>query len=264
MVSIAVLMIPYSRSLIVTEIYKEMNKKQSILTKEGIYFNIPSGAETKQKDWFNQMIWFHDSEGFSRYMNKNLDMTVLYAYGAFNSVFGTSEYYDAQSPFYGAFYGGYAVRDMENPLIPFGFDSEGRIVESEVESIPLYDQKYLVLPALGCTQDKVFSTQDHRVEEGIRYAGYAGWTRVDSRVRTNGPAHRRQGFNIGYLQYGMPLGPSDKNKQDFAPEWFYGRMYIRYFQEYKMTICLYVICKDMKTIEACDRELLSKTTIKGN
>ncbi len=258
-----VMVMPYSRSFMVTEIYKEMNRNQSILTKEGIHFNIPSGSRTKEKDWFNQMIWFHDSGGFSRYMNRNLDMTVLYTYGAFNSVFGTSMYYEEQSPFYGAFYGGYAVRDMDKPWEPFGFDTSGRIVNSEIESIPLYDQKYLVLPALGCTQEKVFNTQDHIIVKDRTYAGYTGWTRVDSRIRTNGPAHRRQGFHRGYLQYGMPLEPTEKGKKDFAPQWFYGRMYIRYFEEYQITICLYVMCKDLKTVDACDKELLSKTEI-GN
>ncbi len=255
------MMIPYTRSLMVTKIYKEINKRNSILTKEDIVFDIPSGKDTKKKDWYHQVIWFHDSGGFSEYMNRDLDMTVLYSYGTFDSFFGTSCYFNDRSPFYGAFYGGYAVRDMREPSTPFGFDSNGMIIASEIESIPLYDQKYLVLPALGCHQNKVFLTRDHKIRENVNYAGYEEWIRIDSKIKTNGPAHKRAGFHRGYLQYGMPLEPSEKTTEDFSPEWFYGRMYVRYFEEYQITICLYVISKDKKTIDACDKELLSKTTI---
>ncbi len=256
-----IISIPYTRSLISTKIYKEINKRESILIKEGIVFEIPSGKDTPQKDWYPQMIWFHDPGGFSRYMNRNLDMTVLYSYGAFKSIFGTASYYDDKSPFYGAFYGGYAVRDMDSPSTPFGFDSNGEIITYEIESIPRYDQKYLVLPALGCNQKKIFNTFGHKIKDDVTYAGYEGWVRIDSQIKTNGPAHKRKGYHIGYLQYGLPLEPSEETKKDFSPEWFHGRMYARYFEEYEMTICLYVMSKNKKTIDACDKELLSKTTI---
>lgn len=260
----AILLIPYSRSLIITRGYKAINKGDSVLLKDSISFIVPSGKSTPRKDWFPQMIWYHDAGGFSKYMQKNLDMTVLYSFGDFNSPIGTSTYYDDASPYYGAFYGGYAIKNMDEPSEAFGFDSEGFIISEDVEKLPLYDQKYLVLPALGCPQgNRVFITEENKITEDVFYAGYDGWTLVESQIYTNGPAHKFKRFNPGYFQYGMPLKPSE-GKKDFQPERFYGRMYIRYFDTYEMTFCLYVMCRDMDALEACERELLSKTVITKN
>ncbi|MCG8484595.1 MAG: hypothetical protein MJA31_14885 [Clostridia bacterium] len=254
--------IPETRALLTVKVYKEMNKNESILKTENIDFEIPSGASTASKDWMPIMIWYHDKGGFSRLMGKELDMTVLYSFGAFDSLFGSSSYYNEKSPYYGAFYGGYAIKDMANPEDAFGFNEDGSIIPHEVESVPKYDQKYLVLPALGCPKDKrVFETQIISIQDHVDYAGYNGWTRVDSSIYTNGPAHESSEFNIGYLQYGKPLKPV-KSKVNFQPQWFKGRMYIRYFDDIKMTICLYVICKDEKQINLCDDELLSHVKIK--
>lgn len=258
---ITILSIPYTRSMVVVKVYKEINKSLSPLD-EQIHLFIPSGAMTNEKDWLPQMIWYHDQGGFSQYMNKNLDLTILYTYGDFNSYFGTSAYYDDTSPYYGAFYGGYIVQSLDNEGLTFGFDHEGDIIQKEIQSVPLYDQKYLVLPALGCPRERrEFEVKKTKVIKNVTYANSADWIRIDSQIKTNGSAHKMEQFHIGYLQYGMPLAPSQKKAEDFTPQEFYGRMYVKYFEKHQMTICLYIMCRDKKIIDTCDKKLLSKTTI---
>lgn len=247
--------------MLTVKVYKEINKRDSVLSMEDINFEIPSGAHTDAKDWMPIMVWYHDKGGFSYLMGKELDLTVLYTYGAFDSLFGASNYYNEDSPYYGAFCGGYAIRDKKNPKDAFGFDDDGSIVLDEFESVPKYDQKQLVLPALGCPIDKrIFNTKIISIEEDIEYAGYNGWVRVNSLIFTNGPAHNSSKFNIGYLQYGKPPKLLE-SKVNFQPQWFRGRMYMRYFEDIEMTICLYVICKNEKEINICDDELLSNAKI---
>lgn len=227
---------------------------------ENIDFDIPSGSHTNSKDWLPIMIWYHDKGRFSQLRGKNLDMTVLYCFGAFDSIRGTSFYYDDKSPYYGAFYGGYAIKNITNPKEAFGFNEDGSIKQEELESVAKYDQMNLVLPALGCINERVFKTQIISIEDDIDYIDYKDWTRIDTAIYTNGPSHRYSKFNIGYLQYGNPLNPS-KSKEDFNPQWFQARMYAKYFKEIGMTICLYVMCKDKNQIEICDENLLRNAKI---
>lgn len=255
------MVVPKTRVLLTVKVYKELNKKESILSVENVDIEIPSGSYTQSKDWFPMMIWYHDEGGFSQLMGEELDLTVLYAFGDFNSSFGTSSYYDVESSFYGAFYGGYAIKNKDNPKDRFGFNDDNSIAAKELESVPKYDQTYLVLPALGCpAKERVFQSKVINVKDNTTYAGSSGWTRIDTSIYTNGPAHHSDSFNIGYLQYGKPLKPIASNP-NFQPQWFLGRMYVKYFEEIEMTIGLYVMCKDEKQLNICDETLLNNTKI---
>lgn len=250
---------PYLRSMLAVFAYKEYNLSHSALRLQDVEFFIPGGEKTEEKDWFPIMSAFHDDMGFSEYTGKKLDLTVLYCYGDFGNIFGTSSFYDYRSPFYGAFYGGYAVSDLGNPDDAYGFDEKGNVVQDEVSRIPEYDMKFLVLPALGCPAGKAFfKTIEFRTTKNADYIGYRDWIRIDAVISTNGPAHLFKKWQIAYWQYGLPMKPEET---DFKEEIFYGRIYARYFDEHDMSVFLYVMCRDKMLLEKCDREILSKSRI---
>ena len=159
-------------------------------------------------------------------------------------------------------YGGYIVKNNKNPKYTFGFHSNGHININELSSIPEYDQTRLVLPSIGCPKDKiVFESSIDEVEYNVNYIGYDGWVKVDSTLKTNSPIHSYKKEQQGYLQYGKPI-EKKYNNEDFPVIQLKGRIYARYFEEYKMTFILYVMTPNKNTIELCDKEILSKSRIK--
>lgn len=257
-----IILVPKFRVMAVVKVSREFNQHHSILEEQDIKIEIPTGQKTAKKDWFPIMNIYHDENGFGRRINRDVGLTVLYNYGDFNSLVGTSLYYDSSSPYYGGYYGAYVIREKSDINTFYGFDEKGDLILEEIENIPLYDQIHLALACIGCEfSERIFKVEANGIKEGIPYIGYEDWICVDSSIYTNGPAHKREKFNLGYLQYGNPLANKEAN-QDFKAEDFYGRMYIKAFEESNVTICLYIMAIDEKVLEDCDREFLAKTIIK--
>ena len=254
-------LVPELRVMAVVKVSRELNQYNSNI-QENIKIKIPTGLATKKKDWFPIMNVYYDENGFGNTINREVELTVLYNYGDFNSLFGTSLYYDSSSPYYGGYYGAYIIQEKTATNSFYGFDEMGNLILEEIERIPSYDQIHLALACIDCEPKKrIFKVEANEIEENIPYLGYEGWTRVDSSIYTNGPAHKKEKFQFGYLQYGNPLANKESN-EDFKAEDFFGRMYIRAFEESHMTICLYIMAIDKKVLEDCDRELLANTIIK--
>lgn len=249
------------RSYIVMYPYSQINKKDSVLHKEDIDFNIPGGTFTSRKNWYPFVNTFTDDEGLSDYIGEAVQFTVLYNFGHFTSK-GYSTYYDPKSPYYSSFYGGYIVKPEEKGR-RFGFHDNGEINKDELAKVPKYDQTHLVLPTLGCYGNrKVFQNDILSIEKGIDYAGYKGWVKVDSEIKTNSPLHRPTGFKQGYLQFGRPRASLiPVTEEDFNVVTLKGRVYARYFEEFDATIMLFIMAPDWETVEQCDGEILSHTEI---
>jgi hypothetical protein len=243
--------------------YSYMHQWDSVLSRNKIKLNIPGGAATKKPDWYPFVITFNDNDGLSAYLGEDVEFTVLYNFGHFPPRSGTSSYYDPASPYYSSFYGGYIVK-LTKPQSDdrrFGFLENGEINAEELSKIPEYDQKYLVLSSLGCpAEQRVFSENLLSASYHVNYAGYNDWVRIDSEIRTNSPAHELKGYQQGYLQYGKPLGRLGY-EEDFPVISLKGRVYARYFDEYRAAIVLYIMAPSWETINECDRDILSKTSI---
>ncbi len=274
------LLLPYTRCYIATSLYTFSNKQATQVDDLFEKVSIPSGSMTKENDWYRKMVWFSDQSFSDAY-----DVTVLYSYGYFNGLLGTSRYYDQRSPYYGGFYGGYFITGHNDNA--FGFKGDGTINPEEIYSIAKHDQVNLVLPALGCDVSRRHFEIDKidDIVENISFGGYDDWTRIDSHIVTNGPAHERSNFEKGYFQYGLPLKPiaeserkqiieeneskkgywnygNTKDYSDFALEYFVGRVYVRYFKEYKTTVCLYIMAIDEEVVNQTDENILRKSIIK--
>ncbi len=248
------------RSYVVMRPYSAFCYRDSLMKKDSIRFRIPGGASTKKPDWYPFVMTFNDSEGLSRYLGEQVEFTILYNFGYFPLSKGTSSYYVPGSDYYSSFYGGYIIKPGDKNR-RFGFLPDGKIDAGEIVKVPEYDQRALVLSSIGCPwEESVFREEISSVQYSVQYAGYGDWVRIDSGIRTNSPVHEYRGFQQGYLQYGRTPGRLS-HSGDFPVIDLAGRVYVRYFEEYHATIVLYIMAPSLETVNECDREILSKTTI---
>ncbi len=248
------------RSYVVMYPYSYLHQRDSVLVKNKISFHIPGGNSTSKADWYPFVISFNSSEGLSAHLGEPVEFTILYNFGHFNLREGTSSYYDLNSPYYSSFYGGYIIKPVEEER-KIGFHDNNTINVEELAKVTEYDQKYLVLSSMGCpAEQRVFAEEIVTMDYQVEYAGYDNWVRVDSTIETNSPVHEYQGFQMGYLQYGQPIGRFHY-KEDFPVINLNGRVYVRYFEEFHATIVLYIMAPSWDTIDEVDSEILSKSEI---
>ncbi|NLI92441.1 MAG: hypothetical protein GX434_09640 [Peptococcaceae bacterium] len=251
-----------ARSYITMYVYSKYENKNSLMAKQGITVNIPGGSSTKEKDWYPFMMVFNDDKGISSYLGRDLNLTVLYNFGSFSWNQSSTDFFQDDSPYFASFYGGYVVKDKLGTK-KIGFTEKGEPDIQEIFSIPEYDYKHLVLESLGCPPEKLkMEILSYNVKKDVKYAGYDNWVQIDSFMQINSPNHKYRGDRRAYYQYGNPL--KKWNQEDFKLITTYGRLYVRYFEEFQDTIFLYVMSPDSTTIENCDATILSKTTITKN
>lgn len=243
--------------------YSYKHKVESILNEKKVDFVIPGGNSTRVKDWFPFVMYFNADKGFSRYSGKHLSLTILYNFGHFEILKGSSSYYNPTSSYFSSFYGGYAVYNNEDPDNKYGFNSDGTINVNEINLIPKYDQIKLVLPSLGCpTSKRTFDSEINNIIEDVSYIEMNGWVRIDSTITTNSPVHKSTDNQRGYIQYGKPIEKYYID-EDFPVTTLKGRVYVKYVDEFKMTFVLYILAPNVKTLDECDKEILSKSKIKS-
>ena len=244
-------------------IYDKGVIRNSYLNKKNILFSIPGGTFTSEKDWYPFMLHYDASPDFSKYIGRELSCMILYSFGSFDFMKGSSNIYNSNSPYQGAFYGGYALFEDDSQNPPYGFDRNGKLNLEEIQNIPLFDQTRLVLPSVGCPRNAIlFEKTITSIDNNLSYIGMEGWARIDANITTNAPTHTFNGKNnIGYLQYGKP---HDKfsGTENYPPITLYGRIYVKYIDELKGTFILYAMAKNQDTVDNCDELILSHTIIK--
>lgn len=224
------------------------------MKENGFKMHIPGGNSTSEKDWYPFVNTFNASKGFKKFIGRDVDLTVLYNFGAFDGK--ASTIFDEESKYHGAFYGAYALKNNEDDE-KYGYKDD-KIDINEIVDISLFDYIYLVLYDFGCS-DPVFSPISYDIVENVKYLGYNDWVRIDAIIETNSPTHKFNGRKMSYIQYGKPL---ETDKEDFLLMNIRGRMYVRYFEEYDSTIIIYVMAKKKEIILKCDSNFLRHTVIK--
>ncbi len=244
------------RSYLVMSVYSEHNYKSSVMKTQGFDIDIKGGLSTLKKDWYPFVNVYDTSYEFSKYTNRDLSLTVLYNFGAFEGK--NSSFYNENSDYFSAFYGAYIIKNEENSDSTYGFDGD-KLNMVEIAAVPLFDYKYLVIEDLGCP-NPVFEIEEYETEYDVEYLGFENWVRIDATMSANSPSHKRVEKKLGYIQYGAPI---NNNKDDFFEIKLYGRMYARYFDEYQSTVVIYVMGEKEDMLEECDNKILSKTIIKS-
>lgn len=238
------------RSMLVMSIYSGQQSGESVMRKNGFSVDMPSG-----EGWY-PFVMTYNAEGFRYWSGIDADMSIMYNFGAFDIAKRTSSIYDTKSDKYSAFYGAYAVKKNGGE---FGFSDDGKLNIDEIETAFKYDDTQLVISAFGC-ENPVFEVSDIQTDDNKNAAGSGGWTLMDAKLLVSGAAHNYNGDKTPYFQYGIPM---EKVPEDFAKTSLYGRIYVKYFDEYNCTVMLYVMAPSEKTVSDCESGILNKTVIKG-
>ena len=248
-------------SMAVMGVYSKMNEKTSLLASEGIELSIPGGLSTLHSDWYPFVMTFEANSGFRSFVgDSSLDLTILYNFPAFSPVKGCSRLYDTESPYYNSFYGAYLVKDKDGTPYGFTLREDGSLYPdaAEVAEVPKYDFWQLVLSEFGLTRkNAVFDWNITEISEPLSYAGEDGFYRMDATLTVNGSSHEYNGFTPSYLQYGKPNFPVTV---PLAPIPMYGRLYGKYLEDKQVSLFYYIVAADMEVLEACDKEILSKSS----
>ena len=249
-----------ARSYLVMYAYSNYEEKKSLLNKLDVSVEIPGGRSTKEKDWFPFVLVYNDNYGFSKFMERELSLTILYNFGAFDWKNGSSSYYNAESPYYNSFYGGYIIQEQESNR-KYGFTPDGEPLIEEIISVPEYDFKYLVMQGLGCPEEKrVMDALSYEITSNVDYVGYNDWYRIDGLLLLNNPNHKFKSNRRAYIQFGNPINYSDK--EEFGLITMHSRIYAKYFEEIGSTVFLYIMTPGGLELEKSDQEILSKTIIR--
>jgi hypothetical protein len=244
------------KSVLVMSVYSQLEEHSSLLTDSGMKVLIPGGNATKEKDWYPFVMTFNDDYGFSRFVQRDMRMTVLYNFGYFSPIERQSLYYDTSSPFYNSFYGAYAVSDASGEA--YGFNQDGADLEA-MGKIPEYDMIELVLESIGSYNN----TFEYVVESytNATLFGESDWIVYDADMRLNGSMHTYKKDYQAYIQYGRP--PKVKEAvDDFEIVKMYGKIYAKYYEPQNVTLFFYCIAKEEAVIEAWERDIMAKTTLK--
>lgn len=245
----------WTKSLLVMGVYSAYEASSSVLADNGITIKIPGGMGTIKDDWYPFVITFQDDIGFSRYIDQEARMTVLYNFGHFSPLSFRSDYYDLESPYYNSFYGAYAV-ELEGDKI-FGFlDGEPNI--EEMSQVPTYDMKYLVLDSIG-NSDPVLEFDV--VDQGRKVLfEEEEWFYFDAEMTVSGSIHNYDRDYRAYIQYGRP--PSDiGDHEDYELVEMVGRIYAKYIEEKDVTLFFYCITTDMSVIDEWESNQMARTEL---
>lgn len=245
----------YLRSLSIMPLYSLYHKQNSIMKEKNFTIHIPGGTITKEKDWYPFVMTFHDKT-ISSSIGEEINLTILYNFGAFEK--GRSLFYKKDSDYFNAFYGAYVIESKDNNR-KYGFNEKGELIEKEIMKISSHDIETLVLKSIGCKNAKV-TFHPISPPRKANYLSYKNWLVIDSNITSKSPLHHAKNFYPAYIQYGKP--PKNYKGKDFLPTHLYGRMYCRYFEEYDVTILLYILGPNSEMVDKTDHEILSKTVIK--
>ncbi|MGI5901671.1 MAG: hypothetical protein ACOX7U_04270 [Desulfitobacteriia bacterium] len=248
------------RSYVAMYFYSKIEMKNSVFKEQNINLEIPGGSETKKRDWFPYVLAFNDEKGFSNYLGRDVSLSILYNFGAFNWKSSSSTIFEVDSPYFNSFYGAYVVKENSSGQT-FGFQDNGEPNIKEILALAEYDYKYLVLQGLGCPAEKLrMEVLDFDFTQDIEYLDREGWTEINALLLANSVEHRYKGPKRAYIQYGNPRKKEAK-QEDFRLIIINGKVYAKYFPEFESTLLFYILSPNMDTIEECEREILSKSRI---
>lgn len=242
---------PYAKSLTVMKAYSSYLEHESFLEDVGITIQMPGGLRTPQSDWYPFVMTFNDDKGFSRYIDQDVRLSILYNFGAFELTKGASTYYAPSSPYFNSFYGVYAI-----------YEDSSKINLKRLEEVTAFDMKTLVLESIGCTSPQMdFTIQS--IQENVALGEYSDWTLVNADILVNSPVHFYTKDNPdyqAYIQYGRPPLTYFEG-QSYPLVQMLGRIYVRYFEKEKTTIGLYVIGTSPEMIQKTVQDFLDQTKI---
>jgi len=248
--------VPMLRSMAVMSVYSIVESQNSVFKKSNITIDIPGGLSTKEKDWY-PFVMTYNADYFSSYVDQDVDLTILYNFGAFNNQMHCSTLYDEESDFHGAFYGAYGIQTHNDTA--YGYSIDGELDTQALADIFRYDMNILVLKSIGCDDTEFSYSITNHTQENLFGMTFDV---VDAVIKTNSPLHKQSNFYPAYIQYGTPY--LFHSKKDFKKTTAYGKMYSTYIDAENMTLCFYVIAPNQEMIDSTMNRFIKKTNLSFN
>ena len=252
------------RSYIIMFPYSYYHNQLSEKKQNDYLIEIPTKRRMFKDGWYPGMMVFHDNKGFGSWVNRPVELTVLYRFGEFHFGEKHSTYFDRSSDRFSSFHGAYIVKNKYPFDNIYGYDQDDEIILSDIMRITEYDQRWLVMPSIGLSPENViFEVEIIGIEEKGDFIPSSDlkWTKIDAFIITNSPEHHYMDKHRGYLQYGRPLAPPT-GTDDYFPVTLAGRIYVTKSEGNDALIALYALAVNFEIIDQIDEEFLSKTNIR--
>jgi len=249
------------KSYAVMSVYSKAHELGSFLHDEDISIKMPGGLSTFKKDYYPFVMTYDTSTEYSERLNTDVDLVVLYNFGAMNWLSGSSLMYDVNSPYYSSFYGAYAARYNELER-QYGIDDSGEVDIAEIMEVTNFDLKVLVMESIGNQTPEVdyeVTNEDepNKVEiDGILFDVY------DATIFMDGMMHEYRNDYMAYIQYGRPP-QVEKPINSFEKIEAYGRIYVYFDYDTAISYFFYIIAPTMETIEETQKNFIIPSKLKG-
>jgi len=243
-------------SMLVMQLNNYVQNKNALTIKEGIKIKMPAGYVSDSQKWYPFVMTYDASHAFSRKIDRDVDLTILYNFAGYNPLKGRSRLYEHDSPYLGSFYGAYLLKNNDTAFA-YLFNDEGDIQVDALTSVARYDYLQLVLGGFGAPYASLNFDVISNEFQSIDLKGER-WTQVTSIVQTNSPRHPLKSFKMSYLQYGLPEG---KEGDQFSKMTLYSRVLVRKIEQAKTTVALYAMSTDEAFLDQMTKSLLLETEI---
>lgn len=251
--------VPFTRlpvSMLIMQINNIYQGAGDLTETQGIEIDMPSGRLSDDQVWYPFLMSYNAGDGFSKASGKNIDLTILYNFASYDALRGGSRFFEKGSPYNGAFYGAYLIKEESDPFT-YMFNEEGAVIKGSALEIAKYDYLNLVIRGLGAPDQALVFDQDADLMTSRNFGGYE-WTEISAKGKCTSPSHEFQSFQLGYLQFGLPYG---KNPSDFEEISMHSRVWVTKIKEKNTTLVLYAMTPDPTYLEAMSQKIIYETNV---
>lgn len=250
-----------AKSYAVMSVYSEYHKINSSIYKEDIRIYIPGGLRTLARDYYPFVMTYDTSVEFSDHRNEPIDLVILYNFGAMEWLKGASLLYDEESPYYSSFYGAYVARFKDSEK-QYGMNADKSLNIEEIMDVTDFDLKHLVLESVGANSPVLEYEILNLTEESYINIDGDRYQVIDAKLEMSGMWHPYIKDYTAYLQYGSPVRYRS-DSEAFKTIDGYGRIYIRFDEERRISYFFYSIAQSKETILKIENDFILKSNVKG-
>lgn len=249
------------KSYTIMSIYSKIHENGSFMKEEGIDIKMPAGLSTIEKDYYPFVMTYDTSEAFSRHLDTDVELVVLYNFGAMEWFKGSSLMYNEESPFYSGFYGAYVARHNEINR-QYGEYTNGDIYIEEIMEVTNYDLKTLVMSSIGNKSPEIDYTIVNEGNPYRRTIDEIEFDVYDANLYMDGMNHVYEKDYTAYIQYGRPP-KANAPSGSFLKMNGYGRIYVYFDYETNISYFFYIIAPSLETIEYSEEHFILPSEISG-
>ncbi len=259
-ISLLSLLLPFSRiipSALIMMVNNIHEQRTALTHTEHIDVIFPKVNAKTGHHWYPFMLYYDAGRLLTRQSGMEIDLTILYNFGGFDSRTGNSMLYQVGTPYEGAFFGAYLLKEADEPY-SYLFNESGLPLTASLGQIAKLDYVRLVLEGMGAERNRLqFEWVDGEVEAD-RISGL-DFYEISSTLVTHSPVHSYQSFQIAYLQYGLP---NKAVSVEFGPLTLYSRVWVGKIEPKGVSIVFYAMTPDEAFLNQIETDIIHSVMIK--